>query len=175
MAKIKTAQVPVSELVPYSRNARTHSAAQIEQLRSSIREFGFINPILIDGDKGIIAGHGRVEAAKLEGLEAVPCVYVEHLTEAQKRAYIIADNKLAESAGWDFEQLTSELIEIRQGGLLETIGFTERDLERLLGGQEEAIESGGEDGDEPESSAEEINTEAMKFKHRCPKCGFEYD
>ena len=89
-------KVPIDKLVPYASNARTHSKEQILQLRSSIREFGFINPCLIDKDYNILAGHGRVLAAKEEGLTELPCVFVEHLTEAQKRAYILADNRLLE-------------------------------------------------------------------------------
>lgn len=99
----------VDELIPYVNNSRTHSKEQITKLRSSLREFGFINPVLIDKDKNIIAGHGRVIAAKEEGIKEVPCVLVEHLTEAQKKAYIIADNKLALDAGWDNEILALEI------------------------------------------------------------------
>lgn len=101
--------IAINELVPYVNNARTHSKEQITKLRSSLREFGFINPILIDKDKNIIAGHGRVLAAKEEGISEVPCVLVEHLTEVQKKAYIIADNKLALDAGWDDELLGLEI------------------------------------------------------------------
>ena len=93
--------VPLSQLVPYVNNARTHSKAQVTKLRSSLREFGFINPVIIDRDFGIIAGHGRVLAAKEEGIDQVPCVFVDHLTEAQKKAYIIADNRMAMDADWD--------------------------------------------------------------------------
>ena len=105
----KYANVCIDKLKPYERNARTHSAEQIEKIANSIKEFGFINPVLIDGDFGIIAGHGRVEGAKKLGMTEVPCLFVEDLTEEQKRAYIIADNKLAEDAGWDMEILQSEL------------------------------------------------------------------
>ena len=98
-----------SALRPYARNARTHSSKQIAQIAASIREFGFNNPVLVDRDGEIIAGHGRVAAAQLIGLEAVPCVRLEHLSEAQKRAYILADNKLAEKAGWEREILAIEL------------------------------------------------------------------
>lgn len=101
--------VPVGELIPYVNNARTHSDEQIAKLQSSIREFGFVNPVLIDGNKNIIAGHGRLMAAQAEGMASVPCVFVEHLTETQKRAYILADNRLAELAGWDMDILASEL------------------------------------------------------------------
>ena len=93
--------VDIDKLVPYANNARTHSPAQINKLRSSLREFGFINPVIIDRDFGIIAGHGRVLAAREEGISEVPCVYADHLTEAQKKAYIIADNRMAMDAGWD--------------------------------------------------------------------------
>lgn len=105
--------VPVGELIPYVNNARTHSDGQIAKLQSSIREFGFVNPVLIDGNKNIIAGHGRVEAAKREGINEVPCVFVEHLTDAQRKAYILADNRLAEMAGWDMELVQLELDELQ--------------------------------------------------------------
>ena len=106
--------VPLSKLVPYVNNARTHSPEQITKLRSSLREFGFVNPVIIDQDFGIIAGHGRVMAAKEEGIEEVPCVFVDYLTEAQKKAYILADNRFAQDAGWDEELLHIE-IESLQG------------------------------------------------------------
>ena len=103
---------PVAELVPYERNARTHSDEQVERLRRSLREFGFVSPILIDEERRVIAGHGRLLAAQAEGMESVPCVRVGSLTEAQRRAYILADNRLAEDAGWDEEALRFELDEI---------------------------------------------------------------
>ena len=106
--------IETSRLVPYARNARTHSPAQVKQLQASLREFGFVNPILIDGEFNVIAGHGRLLAAQAEGMEKVPCVFVEHLTDAQKRAYILADNRLAEMAGWDEELLKLELDELRE-------------------------------------------------------------
>ena len=102
----------VSELVPYARNARVHSDEQILQLRSSLREFGFVAPLLIDTQGNILAGHGRLIAAQAEGMEEVPCVLVEHLTDAQRRAYILADNRLAEQASWDAEMLSLELHEL---------------------------------------------------------------
>ena len=116
MAKTTTEMqlVPLSKLVPYINNARTHSPEQVTKLRSSLREFGFVNPVIIDRDYGIIAGHGRVMAAKEEGIEEVPCVFVDYLTEAQKKAYIIADNRFAHDAGWDEELLRIE-IEALQG------------------------------------------------------------
>ena len=101
--------VPIGELVPYANNARVHSKAQIAQLRASLREFGFVTPVLIDFDNNIIAGHGRVEAARAEGMAEVPCVLVSSLTEAQRKAYILADNRLSETATWDEPLLRMEL------------------------------------------------------------------
>ncbi len=109
MTKLTILQLPVGSLKPYDRNARTHSAKQIAEIAASIKAFGFNNPVLIDKAGGIIAGHGRVEAGKKLGLTTVPCVRLDHLTDAQKRAYILADNKLAEKAGWDPEILKIEL------------------------------------------------------------------
>ena len=101
--------VPIAELVPYAGNARTHSPEQIGLLRRSLREFGFVAPVLIDFDNNIIAGHGRVEAARAEGMTEVPCVLVSNLSDAQRRAYILADNRLAELSGWDGERLRLEM------------------------------------------------------------------
>lgn len=109
MTQLTVTSLPVGSLKPYDRNARTHSPKQIAEIAASIMAFGFNNPVLVDKDGGIIAGHGRVEAAKQLGLETVPCVRLEHLSGAQKRAYILADNKLAEKAGWDPEILKTEL------------------------------------------------------------------
>ena len=116
MAKTTTKMelVSIDKLIPYVNNARTHSAEQVNKLRSSLREFGFINHVIVDKDYGIIAGHGRVLAAKEEGIDEVPCVLVDYLTEAQKKAYIIADNRFAQDAGWDEELLRIE-IEALQG------------------------------------------------------------
>jgi ParB-like chromosome segregation protein Spo0J len=106
-------KVNIDKLVPYARNARTHSKEQILQLRASLREFGFVNPVIVDKDLNIIAGHGRILAAKEEGVKEVPCVFAEHLSEAQKRAYIIADNRLALNAGWDPEMLSVEISDLQ--------------------------------------------------------------
>src|SRR3974377_2597268 len=108
-ASIKVKITPVRELRPHPNNARTHSRKQVKQIAKSIEKFGFWNPVLVDDAKQIIAGHGRVEAAKLLGLEVVPTCLICHLSEAEKRAYILADNKLAENAGWDRELLAIEL------------------------------------------------------------------
>ena len=127
--------VPLPKLVPYVNNARTHSPEQITKLRSSLREFGFINPVIIDRDFNVIAGHGRIMAAKEEGLTEVPCVFVDYLTEAQKKAYILADNRMALDAGWDEELLRIE-IESLQGADFDVslTGFGEDELADLFAG-----------------------------------------
>lgn len=142
--------VPVSKLVPYVNNARTHSPEQVMKLRSSLREFGFINPI-IDRDYGIIAGHGRLLAAKEEGITEVPCVFVDYLTEAQKKAYILADNRMAMDAGWDEELLRVE-IEALQGEAFDVslTGFDEMELADLF---KDGSDSGAEDDDYDLSAA----------------------
>ena len=134
--------VSIESLKPYERNARTHSDAQIDQIARSIKEFGFVNPILIDGDKGIIAGHGRLAAAKKLKLAQVPVVELSHLTPAQKRAYIIADNKIALNAGWDLELLAAEVASL--GGELDdfdAIGFSDQEISDLLAGFEDEIDA----------------------------------
>ena len=142
MAKTTTQMelVQLEKLVPYINNARTHSPEQLSKLRSSLREFGFINPVIIDRDYGIIAGHGRVMAAKEEGISEVPCVYVDHLTEAQKKAYILADNRMAMDAGWDEELLRVE-IEALQGASFDIglTGFSEDEISDLFGGDEPKV------------------------------------
>lgn len=125
--------VDIHKLIPYVNNARTHSKEQITKLRSSLREFGFINPVIIDKEFNIIAGHGRVMAAKEEGYSEVPCVFVEHLTETQKKAYILADNRMALDAGWDEEMLAVEMEELQNLGFdLGLTGFDEKELADLF-------------------------------------------
>jgi DNA modification methylase len=125
---------PLDSLVPYVRNARTHSPAQVALIAGSIREFGFTNPVLVDGENGIIAGHGRVMAARQLGLASVPVIELAHLTEAQKRAYVLADNKLAEQAGWDRELLALEAGELSDLGVdLSILGFDAAEIDDLLG------------------------------------------
>lgn len=125
-------QTRLEALIPSARNARTHSEAQVAQIAASIREFGFTNPVLIDAAGGIIAGHGRVLAARQLGLETVPAIRIEYMTEAQKRAYVIADNKLALNAGWDDELLTLELGELQAEGFnLSLTGFNDAELAAL--------------------------------------------
>ena len=132
-------EVSIEKLVPYARNARTHSKEQIAQLRASLREFGFVSPAVIDADYNILVGHGRVQAAREEGYQTVPCVFAEDLTEAQKRAYILADNQLALNAGWDEEMLSVELSDLKDNAFdLSILGFAESDLEKLLNGESES-------------------------------------
>ena len=131
----KLEMVKVSELIPYVNNARTHSQEQVNKLRSSLREFGFVNPVIIDADKNVIAGHGRLMAAKEEGITEVPCVLVDYLTEAQKKAYILADNRYAQDAGWDEELLRLE-IEALEGMDFDVslTGFNEDEISDLFAG-----------------------------------------
>jgi hypothetical protein len=127
---MKIEKIPTEKLIPYARNAKKHDAAQVSKLAGSIREFGFNNPVLIDKDNGIIAGHGRVMAAQQLGLADVPCIRLGHLTDTQRRAYILADNKLAEiGGGWDEEMLGLELADLRDTNFdLELMGFSEEEL-----------------------------------------------
>ncbi len=133
MANLQITYRPLETLIPYARNSRTHSATQIDQIAASIREFGWANPILVDGKNGIIAGHGRLLAARQLGISEVPVIELSHLTEVQKRAYIIADNKLAELAGWDDELLALELGELKTDGFdVDLLGFDAVELDQLL-------------------------------------------
>ena len=133
--------VALDKLVPYANNARTHSPEQIGKLRSSLREFGFINPVIIDRDFGIIAGHGRVIAAREEGITEVPCVFVDHLTEAQKKAYIIADNRMALDAGWDEELLRVEIEALQAEAFdISLTGFGDDEIADLFGNEKDEVE-----------------------------------
>lgn len=125
MAQIKSQEmVLVDELIPYVNNAKVHSEAQVTKIASSIREFGFLNPVLIDKDKNVIAGHGRILAAKKLNMTEVPCVYIEGLTEAQRKAYILADNRLGELADWDMSLVNSELDILKEANFdIELTGF----------------------------------------------------
>src|ERR1700737_3972204 len=147
---IQIEQWPVGRLVPYARNPRTHSDAQVAQIAASIREFGFNNPILVDTQAGVIAGHGRLLAARQLGLEQVPVIVLDHLSEMQKRAYIIADNQLALNAGWDDDALRQQLAELRDADFgLETLGFADEELRELLAASEQdSTSSDEEDGTE---------------------------
>ena len=122
------------DLIPYARNSRTHSAEQVAQIAASIREFGWTNPVLIDGENGIIAGHGRVLAAHKLGETQVPTIELSHMSDTQKRAYIIADNKLALNAGWDNEMLALEIDDLKEAGFgIDILGFSESELNDLFG------------------------------------------
>lgn len=145
MDTVKLEQVPIDKLVPYARNARTHSKEQIAQLRASLREFGFVSPAVIDSKYNILVGHGRVQAAREEGYKTIPCVFAENLTDAQKRAYILADNQLALNAGWDEEMLSVELSDLKDESFdLSLLGFDEKDLEKLMAGPDDG---GAQDDD----------------------------
>ena len=125
--------VPIGKLVPYVNNARTHSKEQITKLRSSLREFGFVNPVIIDREFNVIAGHGRILAAKEENIEQVPCVFVDHLTEAQKKAYILADNRFALDAGWDEDMLRVEMEALQDMDFdISLTGFDEAEIADLF-------------------------------------------
>lgn len=153
---------PVREIVPYARNAKIHSEEQITRLRQSMREFGFVRPLLIDEQSNLLAGHGALEAAVSEGMEEVPCVVVRGLTETQRKAYILADNKLAELAQWDDSLLRQELQEVAGAGIsLEDMGF---DMD-MLADEPDALDL----EDEPERSVD------VRSHYHCPKCGFEFD
>lgn len=141
MRDLNVTHLNIAALQPYARNPRTHSKKQLGQIADSIETFGWTNPILIDAEGGVIAGHGRLEAAKLLGLETVPTIRIDDMTEAQKRAYVIADNKLAENAGWDTELLAIELqalTEIDLGFDIEITGFEMGEIDVLIGGISEA-------------------------------------
>ncbi len=137
--------VPTDKLIPYVNNARTHSAEQVNKLRASLREFGFVNPVIVDRDLNVIAGHGRILAAKEEKIPEVPCVYVDYLTEAQKKAYILADNRMAMDAGWDEELLRVEIEALQAEAFdVSLTGFDEKEITDLF---KDADGTGAEDDD----------------------------
>ena len=130
---MKIINVKTTDLIPYVNNARVHNEVQVARIASSIKEFGFNNPILLDGDKGVIAGHGRLQAAQKLGLDTVPCIELKHLSAYQKRAYIIADNKTSDLATWDNEILSLELADLANGDTdLSDLGFDQKELEKLI-------------------------------------------
>jgi ParB family chromosome partitioning protein len=167
MADLKIDYISASDLVPYENNSRTHSKEQVEQIKRSMTEFGFTNPILIDENNGIIAGHGRLQAAQDLGIKLVPTILLEGLTEAQRKAYVIADNKLALNADWDLDILKFELDSLKNDDFdLSLLGFDASEIAGLIFDYKE---------DYPDSSAKEINPDDYKMGHQCPKCGFEFD
>jgi ParB-like chromosome segregation protein Spo0J len=159
--------IPIADLIPYARNSRTHSDAQVAKIASSIKEFGFLNPIITDGSNGIVAGHGRVLAAQKLGLKELPCVEADHLTEAQKRAYVIADNRMALDAGWDAEMLKVELGDLDAAGFdLSLTGFEVGELTALF--DQPDFAPGTEDD---QGKLDELSPKMVQ----CPHCGQEYD
>ncbi len=167
--------LPIDDLLPYARNAKRHPPEQIAQIAASIKEFGFNAPVLVDGDKGIIAGHGRVLAARKLGLATVPCIILDHLTETQKRAYIIADNRLGDSAlaPWDWEMLQAELDSLKEENYDYTLtGFTDESLAEAVGAAYQALTS---EEEAPPSSTQEIDPDQYQLGHHCPRCGFEFN
>jgi len=155
-----------SDLIPYARNAKIHTDEQITKIAASIREFGFMSPVVLDKDNTILAGHGRVLAAKKLGMEEVPTVQAEHLSEAQRKAYILADNRTAEQhSGWDNELLKIELEE------LEELDFNVDSLFDFT-----SVISSEFTSELPKNSGTEVDeSEFSEFKHTCPKCGFGFD
>ena len=130
---MKVEQTNIDELIPYASNSRTHSEEQVAQIAASIKEFGFNNPVLLDGDNGIIAGHGRTLAARKLGLKEVPTIELAHLSDSQRKAYIIADNKLALNAGWDMELLSLEMGDLRDNEFnLDLMGFTNQEIDAMF-------------------------------------------
>lgn len=175
--------VPVGDLVPYANNARRHSSSQIAQLRASLREFGFVTPILVDEQNNIIAGHGRVEAARAEGMTKVPCVLVTDLTETQRRAYILADNRLSETASWDEPILQIELSGLRALNFnVDVTGFAMAEDGRIhVSDYERAPAGAGASPDYPSAAApldldgEPQPAERDRQSFHCPKCGFVFE
>ena len=159
--------VSTDSLIPYARNSRTHSKEQVDKIAASIREFGFLNPIITDGQNGIVAGHGRVLAAQKLGLESLPVIEAAHLTDAQRRAYVIADNRLALDAGWDNELLKVELQDLDgQGFDLTLTGFDVGELTALF--DEPDFEPGTEDD---QGKLDQLEPKYID----CPHCGKEFD
>lgn len=151
-------------LTPYAKNARTHSREQVGQIAASIREFGWMNPVIVDASDNIIAGHGRVLAAKRLGLRTVPVIRVTHLTATQRRAYVLADNRLAEAAGWDDELLRVEVQELTDAGFnVELAGFDAEEIEAILAGE-----------DPPAPKTRRQNAADSARVVTCPKCSHEF-
>ena len=158
----KIEEIEIAKLKPYAKNAKKHGAAQVEKLKASIQEFGFLTPCLIDKEFNLIAGHGRLAAAKELQLEKLPCVFVEGLSDDQRRYYILADNKLSEIAEWNLEILQQELKELAEAGFdVSIVGFElENEITQELNeGVEIELDSFGDE----------------KFKYECPECGFKFN
>ena len=153
-SELKILYRPVNDLIPYANNARTHSEEQVNQIASSIKEFGFNNPILVDEQGGVIAGHGRLKAAKKLGLKVIPTIELTGLSEAQKKAFILADNRIALNSGWDIDLLRIELQELQDTDLAPVTGFSDEELNALLCGTTELAEEEEEpEKEEPEADS----------------------
>ena len=165
---------PLDRLVPYERNARTHSPEQVAQIAASIQEFGFTNPLLVDDADGILAGHGRLAAAKDMGMAEVPVIVLDHLSAAQRKAYILADNQLALNAGWDTELLQMEVAALNLEDFdLSLLGFDDDRIASLL--DPEGIDR-EDPADKERTGAEEYGEEDFsEFEHKCPRCNFEFN
>lgn len=166
--------ISIDALAPYARNSRTHSDAQVAQIAGSIREFGFTNPVLIDDESGIVAGHGRVQAARALGMEQVPCIRLEGLTEAQRRAYVIADNRIALNAGWDLDMLAVELDDLKGIDFdLDLLGFDVGEIDKILAMADATTEGETDIDDVPDVQVEAITQPGdvwLLGKHRV-MCG----
>jgi ParB-like chromosome segregation protein Spo0J len=159
---------PVEKLHPYARNARTHSDEQISQIAASMIEFGVTTPLLVDTGAGIIAGHGRLEAAKLIDLKELPVIVLDHLSEEQKRAYVIADNKLAENAGWDYSRLSQEIEALMADNFdVGITGFSDDEISELLSEAGDDLTEGF-DGDDEEREIKESDTICVVGSYRIP-------
>ena len=159
-------QIAIEKLIPYANNARTHSDKQVAQIAASIREFGFNNPVLIDKQSSIIAGHGRVLAARKLELDSIPCIRLNHLSDTQRRAYMIADNKIAMNAGWDEELLALELTELTEFGVnMDLTGFT---VDEIVSLKQPNFEAATE---EEQGQLDQLDPKWVA----CPNCGKEFD
>ncbi len=163
---VKIEQRSVSELIPYAGNSRTHSDAQVAQIAASIKEFGWTSPILVNGDNTIIAGHGRLLAARKLGMEEVPDIILDHLSKPQQRALVIADNQLALNAGWDMDMLKAEIEDLNLTFDLDILGFDDAELQRIL--NEPDFEAGTEDD---QGKLDQLDPKMVI----CPKCQHEFD
>lgn len=173
MAKTEFKMKRVDELIPYARNARTHSPEQVAKIAGSIKEFGFINPVIISQDGGILAGHGRVLAAQKLGLEEVPCIEESHLTDTQRRAYILADNRLSLDAGWDEEMLRLEIKDLATHIDMGLTGFTDMEIDMYLNGHIDTIASDSAGAGNSELNLDDFSDD--KFEHTCPRCGMKFN
>ena len=156
----------VETLIPYAKNARTHSDEQVAQIAGSIKEFGFNNPVLIDKENSIIAGHGRLLAARKLGMDKVPVVQLEHMTEAQRKAYVLADNRIALNSGWDTGMLSLELQELKDDIDLSLLGFDADEINNLLN-----LVNFDPATEEDQGKLDQLEPKWID----CPHCGKEFD